>query len=106
MRVHGKRVLVTIPLDDSVGIRLESLAEEAEVNYTLLARCLLSLAVGINPVLKGGKGRNQQELKRVNDFLAKRWPGIATNFTPYKALQNVKPSPYDITQNPAYPDLK
>lgn len=105
MRVHGKRLLVTLPLDENTAIRLEQLAEEAEVNLTLMGRCLLSLAVGLQPVLKGGKGRNSQELKRANDFLAKRWPAIATNFTPYKELQNVKPSPYDITQNEKYQDI-
>lgn len=105
MRLHGLRRLVTIPLDEDTAIRLEQLAEEAEVNYTLLARCLLSLAVGRQPVLLSGKGRNGQELKRANDFLVASWPDVATNFKPCKELANVKASPYDITQNENYPDI-
>ena len=99
------RRLVTIPLDEPTAIRLEQLAEEAAVNYTLLARCLLSLAVGKQPVLLPGKGRNGQELKRAQDFLKARWPAVATNFIPTKELEHVKASPYDITQNPSYPDI-
>jgi len=105
MRAHGLRRLVTLPLDELTAIRLEQLAEEAGINYTLMGRCLLSLAVGRAPVMAAGKGRNQQELKRAQDFLIKNWPAIATNFVPSKELQSVKPSPYDITQNEQYTDI-
>lgn len=102
MRAHGLRRLITTPLDEATAVRLEELAEEAGVSYTLLSRCLLSLSVGKQPVLQGGKGRNLQELKRANDFLKKRWPSIAAQFAPCKHLVSVKPSSYDITQDPDF----
>ena len=102
MRLHGLRRLCTIPLDEPTAVRLEQLAESAGVSYTLMARCLLSLAVGCQPVLKAGKGRNQQELSRANKFLTKNWPAVAAQFRPRKELDNVKPSAYDVTQNPDF----
>lgn len=102
MRAHGLRRVCTVPLDEPTAIRLEQLAESAGVNYTLMARCFLSLAVGRQPVLNAGKGRNQQELKRASDFLVKNWPAVAAQFKPRKELDNVKPSPYDVTQHPDF----
>ena len=96
---------MTLPLDEDAALRLEQLAEEAGTNYTLMGRCLLTLAVGLQPVLLPGKGRNGQELKRANDFLVANWPAVATTFQPCKELANVKASPYDITQNEQYPDI-
>lgn len=96
---------MTLPLDEDAALRLEQLAEEAGTNYTLMGRCLLTLAVGLQPVLLPGKGRNGQELQRADRFLQENWPAIATNFVSNKELAKVKASPYDITQNEQYPDI-
>lgn len=106
MRDHGLRRAMNQTLDEAVAIRLEQLAEEAGVNYTLLGRCLLSLAVGLQPVLEAGKGRNLQELKRAHDFLLNRWPAVAADFAALKHFRvPAKPSPYDITQNEKHPHI-
>lgn len=100
MRDHGLRRAMNQTLDEAVAVRLEQLAQEAGVNYTLLGRCLLSLAVGLQPVLQAGKGRNLQELKRAHDFLLSRWPAVAADFEALKQFRvPAKPSPYDITQS-------
>lgn len=98
MRSHGLRRVIAVPLDEATAIRLEELAAQAEINYTLLARCLLTLSLGKQPSLQAGRGRNQMEQQRASNFLKANWPKIASRFTPPKHLVNVKHSQYDITK--------
>lgn len=101
MREHGLRRMISLPLEEATAVKLEQLAEEANINYTLMARCLLALAVGCQPDLSIGRGRNQKELQRANDFLVSRWPKVAARFLPCKHLVNVRHSVYDVTKKDA-----
>lgn len=101
MRAHGLRRMISLPLEEATAVKLEKLAEEAGVNYTLLARCFLALALGCQPDLAIGRGRNQKELQRANDFLVARWPKVASKFLPCKHLVSVSHSVYDATRKDA-----